>query len=237
MAQFGAAGVGGYLLGGRQSARTLHFIVAWILVLFVLIHVFEVIVTGFWNNLRSMITGRYRISSRGAVMRSRIAHPSILPAQALTSAGAALLAGCDALSNSSWFPKALGIGEHLSSAAQHLVTSQTLDGSGVHRGRPVAAVPQQWNCEPEDGEYQALAAHGFQDWKPLVDGLVQRSRRVHARAAARDAESHTDHAPRLRRGMECDRQMDRRAAQSQSWRSFGSQPEARYVVFHCADPM
>ena len=50
-------------LGGRQSARTLHFIVAWILVLFVLIHVFEVVVTGFWNNLRSMITGRYRISS------------------------------------------------------------------------------------------------------------------------------------------------------------------------------
>jgi thiosulfate reductase cytochrome b subunit len=50
------------LLGGRQSARTLHFIVAWILVLFVLIHVFQVVVGGFWNNLRSMITGRYRIS-------------------------------------------------------------------------------------------------------------------------------------------------------------------------------
>ena len=51
------------LLGGRQSARTLHFIAAFTLVLFVLIHVFEVIVTGFWNNLRSMVTGRYRIGS------------------------------------------------------------------------------------------------------------------------------------------------------------------------------
>jgi len=51
------------LLGGRQSGRTLHFIVAWILVLFVLIHVFQVAITGLWNNLRSMITGRYRISS------------------------------------------------------------------------------------------------------------------------------------------------------------------------------
>lgn len=48
-------------LGGRQSARTLHFAAAFLLVLFVLVHVFEVIVTGFWNNLRSMITGRYRI--------------------------------------------------------------------------------------------------------------------------------------------------------------------------------
>ena len=47
--------------GGRQTVRSIHFIVAWLLVAFVLIHVFEVIVTGFWNNLRSMITGRYRI--------------------------------------------------------------------------------------------------------------------------------------------------------------------------------
>jgi thiosulfate reductase cytochrome b subunit len=49
------------LFGGRQSARTLHFVVAWSLVLFAAIHVFEVIATGFWNNLRSMITGRYRV--------------------------------------------------------------------------------------------------------------------------------------------------------------------------------
>ncbi|MFM9835786.1 MAG: cytochrome b/b6 domain-containing protein [Methylophilaceae bacterium] len=47
--------------GGRQSARTLHFIAAWALVAFVLVHVFEVIITGLWNNIRSMITGRYEI--------------------------------------------------------------------------------------------------------------------------------------------------------------------------------
>jgi thiosulfate reductase cytochrome b subunit len=49
------------LIGGRQSARTIHFIVAWLLVAFVSIHVFEVIVNGFFNHLRSMITGYYRI--------------------------------------------------------------------------------------------------------------------------------------------------------------------------------
>jgi len=49
------------LVGGRQSARTLHFVAAWALVAFVLIHVFEVIISGVWNNLCSMITGRYRI--------------------------------------------------------------------------------------------------------------------------------------------------------------------------------
>ena len=50
------------LLGGRQSARTLHFIFAWMLVAFVCIHVFEVIISGLWNHLRSMITGHYRIT-------------------------------------------------------------------------------------------------------------------------------------------------------------------------------
>ena len=49
------------LFGGRQSARTIHFVAAWLIVAFVLIHVFEVIITGLWNNLRSMITGRYRV--------------------------------------------------------------------------------------------------------------------------------------------------------------------------------
>ena len=31
------------------------------MVAFVAIHVFQVIVTGLWNNLRSMITGRYKV--------------------------------------------------------------------------------------------------------------------------------------------------------------------------------
>ena len=49
------------ILGGRQSARTLHFIAAFGLLAFVAVHVFEVIVTGLWNNLRSMITGYYKL--------------------------------------------------------------------------------------------------------------------------------------------------------------------------------
>lgn len=49
--------------GGRQSARTIHFLLAWALLAFIAIHVFEVIVSGFWNNLRSMLSGRYRITA------------------------------------------------------------------------------------------------------------------------------------------------------------------------------
>jgi thiosulfate reductase cytochrome b subunit len=49
------------LFGGRQSARTIHFLVANLLVLFVLVHIIQVIVSGVFNNMRSMITGRYAI--------------------------------------------------------------------------------------------------------------------------------------------------------------------------------
>lgn len=47
------------LFGGRQSARTLHFISASLIVLFVLVHVIEVFLAGVVNEMRSMITGRY----------------------------------------------------------------------------------------------------------------------------------------------------------------------------------
>ena len=50
------------LLGGRQSARTLHFLAAFGILLFVLVHVFEVFVAGVWNEMRSMITGLYTLS-------------------------------------------------------------------------------------------------------------------------------------------------------------------------------
>ncbi|HEY8573725.1 cytochrome b/b6 domain-containing protein [Phenylobacterium sp.] len=53
------------LFGGRQSARTIHFLSAAGIVLFVLVHVVMVLVSGFWNNLRSMITGRYAIQVEG----------------------------------------------------------------------------------------------------------------------------------------------------------------------------
>lgn len=53
------------VFGGRQSARTIHFMTATLLVLFVLVHVAMVVLSGTWNNMRSMITGRYAIREKG----------------------------------------------------------------------------------------------------------------------------------------------------------------------------
>jgi thiosulfate reductase cytochrome b subunit len=46
------------LLGGQQTARSLHFLVTMLLVLFLLIHVMMVFVAGFRNRMRAMITSR-----------------------------------------------------------------------------------------------------------------------------------------------------------------------------------
>ncbi len=53
------------LFGGRQSARAVHFVAAFGLVLFFVVHLVMVLVSGVWNNLRSMITGRYVTRSAG----------------------------------------------------------------------------------------------------------------------------------------------------------------------------
>lgn len=46
------------LLGGRQSARTIHFFVSVALVLFLLVHVAMVCLAGFWSRTGAMITAR-----------------------------------------------------------------------------------------------------------------------------------------------------------------------------------
>lgn len=47
------------IFGGRQSARSLHFIAANLLVAFLVIHLAEVVVAGAWNEIRSMVTGKF----------------------------------------------------------------------------------------------------------------------------------------------------------------------------------
>jgi thiosulfate reductase cytochrome b subunit len=48
------------LFGGRQTARTIHFVVMVLLVLFFVVHILMVLAAGPINELRSMLTGWYR---------------------------------------------------------------------------------------------------------------------------------------------------------------------------------
>lgn len=49
------------LFGGRQSARSIHFIAAWALVAFFLVHILMVLLAGPVNEVRSMVTGWFRL--------------------------------------------------------------------------------------------------------------------------------------------------------------------------------
>lgn len=51
--------------GGRQAARTIHFIACFSFVGFILIHILQVIATGFFNNIRSMVTGWFIVKHEG----------------------------------------------------------------------------------------------------------------------------------------------------------------------------
>lgn len=53
------------LFGGRQAARTVHFLCAFSFLAFFLVHIAMVVLSGTWNNLHSMITGWYAIEGRG----------------------------------------------------------------------------------------------------------------------------------------------------------------------------
>ena len=49
------------VFGGRQSARSIHFICAMAILAFILVHLIMVVLAGPVNEIRSMITGRFRV--------------------------------------------------------------------------------------------------------------------------------------------------------------------------------
>jgi thiosulfate reductase cytochrome b subunit len=51
------------ILGGRQTARTIHFVVMLLLVGFFVIHIAMVVAAGPLNELRSIVTGWYRVDA------------------------------------------------------------------------------------------------------------------------------------------------------------------------------
>jgi DMSO/TMAO reductase YedYZ molybdopterin-dependent catalytic subunit len=157
-------------------------------------------------------------------------------AKALASVCTAALAGCDAISRSSWAPRVLSAGEHANKAVQRLLTSRTSMAQEFTEADLSPTFRSNGTSNPEDDEYQRLAASGFRDWKLRVNGLVRAP-----------AELSLDQLRALR-----SRTQITRHDCVEGWSAIGKwtgvplsavldivQPmsAARYVVFHCADPM
>ncbi len=155
--------------------------------------------------------------------------------RALGGVGSLLLAGCDRLSRTAWFPPILESAESLTYRAQRLVTRRSMareyseaDLSPRFRSNGTAL--------PQDEEYLRLADTGFADWRLRVGGLVERPL-VLSLAELRAMPSRT--------------QITRHDC-VEGWSAIGKwtgvplseilrraspSPRARYVVFRCADPM
>jgi DMSO/TMAO reductase YedYZ molybdopterin-dependent catalytic subunit len=155
---------------------------------------------------------------------------------ALTSVGGALLAGCDALSRSKWFPKVLSAGEHLSSKAHHWAAPRKSMAQEFTEADLSPFFRSNGTANPNDATYQALAQNNFVDWRLRVDGRVERPMEF-SLAQLRAMPSRT--------------QITRHDC-VEGWSAIGKwkgvplaavldlvkpAADARYVVFRCADPM
>jgi DMSO/TMAO reductase YedYZ molybdopterin-dependent catalytic subunit len=150
--------------------------------------------------------------------------------------GALFLAGCEKLSRTQWFPKILGVGETLGSGAHHLITPRKSMAEEFSEADLSPQFRSNGTSNPGDAHYQALAKNNFAEWALIVDGLVQAPLKL-TLAQLRQMPSRT--------------QITRHDC-VEGWSAIGKwtgvplhdvlalaqvQPQARFVVFHCADPM
>lgn len=150
--------------------------------------------------------------------------------------GAMALGGCQKLSESEWFPKVLGSAEKLNNAVFPVLTGRKAMAQEFAEADLSPTFRSNGTALPASEAYQALAAAGFADYALTIDGLVERPRSF-TLAELRMLPSRT--------------QITRHDC-VEGWSAIGKwqgarlahvldlvgvKPAARFVVFHCADPM
>ncbi|MCS6288062.1 MAG: molybdopterin-dependent oxidoreductase [Nitrospira sp.] len=82
------------------------------------------------------------------------------------------LAGCDKLTQSSWFPSVLHKAEGLTELAQRAVTPANAMAKEYGEGDISDVFPANGNTDPGTEEYAEMVKNDFADWQVLIDGLV-----------------------------------------------------------------
>ena len=156
-------------------------------------------------------------------------------ARAAAAASAALLAGCDRLSRTEWFPRVLNAAEPVNEAIAKLVARDGL-AQEFTEGDRSPTFRSNGTSEPDSPRYAAWVANGFADYALAVGGLVS-APRAFTLAELRALPSRT--------------QITRHDC-VEGWSAIAKwkgarvaalldvvqpRPDARYLVFHCADPM
>jgi DMSO/TMAO reductase YedYZ molybdopterin-dependent catalytic subunit len=108
------------------------------------------------------------------LMRKRQRERRHLLRGTVAAAGAALLSGCDRLSQNADFVEVLKSAEQLSQAAQKLVAPRPAMAQEFARSDIVQAFRSNGTLEPADADYQSLRQGGFADFRLAVRGRVEK---------------------------------------------------------------
>jgi len=155
---------------------------------------------------------------------------------ALASAGALALSSCTPLSQKPWVAEALGEVENLTRRVQRLFAGSHALAPEFARKDIAPVFRANGTLDPGTDDYAAHAANGFADWRIEVGGLVGNKLSL----SLADL-----------RGFPARTQITRHDC-VEGWSCIGEwtgaplalvlaaakpKPEARYVMFYCADPM
>ncbi len=190
-----------------------------------LIHLVMIFVVGFVNEIRSMITGKFR--DRGAVM-SKISRRKLIVGG--VSAGGILLAG----TASKYSNELYRVGEDLSRATHRLLLRNNPLAREFTTREISKNFPAIGTTMPESEIYQRLLHGRFAEWRLPVGGLVDKPMSF-SLADLQSLPARTQiTCSQLRAWLDGDRAVDRCAAQSLA-RLVKPQPSARWVAIYCAD--
>jgi DMSO/TMAO reductase YedYZ molybdopterin-dependent catalytic subunit len=147
-----------------------------------------------------------------------------------------VLGGCDSLSQTPWFRRFLSSAEYLTRSAQRLVLSEQDLAPEYAESDISPAFRANGSTAPDDPTYLAFAANGFADWRLKVGGLVERPAEF-SLAELRETPSRTQITRHdCVEGWSC----------IGKWKGVplgalldkvGLKPEARYILFSCADDL
>ncbi len=169
-------------------------------------------------------------------MRSADADRRRFLGRMLAASGSLLLAGCDRLSQTEWFPNVLSSAEKLTQAAQKLIVPRNAMAQEFSPADISPIFRSNGTSNPNNTVYQALAADDFKDYQLKISGLVEHPA-VYSLAELKALPSRS--------------QITRHDC-VEGWSAIGkwqgvqlsqllqrAQPlaDARYVVFDCFDPM
>ncbi|MDB5405979.1 MAG: hypothetical protein JWL84_891 [Rhodospirillales bacterium] len=156
--------------------------------------------------------------------------------RAAAAAAALPLAGCDKLSSSDWFRSLLASAEGANLRVQRLLAGRQALAPEYTEAEISPRFRSNGTSEPDDPAYQALARENFASWRLAVDGLVERPTSFSlAELAAMPSRTQITRHDCVE-GWSCIGKWTG-VRLSALLDTVGLKPNARYIVFHCADSL